>query len=164
VASEQTGSQRFEFALLVVLAGVAVFAGRGSKESRSSLAAEPTASVRVQAPRSSRASSTGSTSRPVTAAGEVQLLGPARTALRSGDTTTALSTLETYETRFPNGALHDQATLLKIEALVRRGELDKAKLAAEPLLRKNPDSPMANRAQALLAGTPAPPPSRVPRP
>jgi len=82
---------------------------------------------------------------------EVGLLDEVRRALSSGDTKTALSTLDRHSERFRVGVLQPEAAALRIQALVAAGNHAQAEAQAERFLSQYPDSPHARRVRALLA-------------
>src|SRR5262249_36945392 len=53
---------------------------------------------------------------------EIAVLDRARAALRAKDSATALAELDRHRLEFPGGALAQEATVLRIEALVARGD------------------------------------------
>jgi hypothetical protein len=84
---------------------------------------------------------------------EIAMLDRARKALGSGDASGALALLDAHSA---SGAkrLGAEATLLRIEALVRAGRRAEARALAERFVAANPTSALAERAQRLagLAG------------
>jgi hypothetical protein len=62
----------------------------------------------------------------------------------------SLTALGEHQRRFPQGALRDEATLLRVEALVNLGDLESARRLAEPLIASRSDAPIATRMRALL--------------
>jgi hypothetical protein len=82
---------------------------------------------------------------------EVAALDRARAALAGGDATGALSAIAAYERAFPRGALADEASMLRIEALARAGRRDDARTEAARWLARDPQSPHARRLRAILA-------------
>ncbi len=84
-----------------------------------------------------------------TMAEQVMLLDRARAtaSLRPDE---ALAALDTYASRFPGGELTDQAAVVRVEALVARGDRGTAERVAAPYLRRNDTSPIARRMRALL--------------
>ena len=81
---------------------------------------------------------------------EVALLQSAMGALRSGDASGALLTLEPYSERFPSGALQQEAEVLRIEALVTLGRRDAARTRAMDFKAKWPTSTHVMRVDALV--------------
>jgi outer membrane protein assembly factor BamD (BamD/ComL family) len=61
----------------------------------------------------------------------------------------ALAALRSYAREHPHGALRQEATLLRIEALHRAGDRARARALAERFLADNPNSPHAPRVRAL---------------
>jgi hypothetical protein len=82
---------------------------------------------------------------------EVGALDEARRALASGDPKWALQVLDTYELRVATPRLKPEATVLRVEALLSDGRLDRARELGEGLLAKNPDGAYAQRVRSLLA-------------
>lgn len=82
---------------------------------------------------------------------EITMLEEARRALSAGAPARALSILDTYVARFPHGTMGPEATLVRIEALVKAGDRPAAERAAEALGASNPDNPYRSRVHALLA-------------
>jgi hypothetical protein len=85
-------------------------------------------------------------------AGEVALLDQARNALVSGDPSRALLILDTYEGAQVGTTLSAEAALLRIEALVQRGDSVRAATLAQQFLRANPKSPVADRMRSIIQG------------
>jgi hypothetical protein len=86
---------------------------------------------------------------------ELRALEPARRAIRAGDAAAALEALDGYAARFPAGVLAQEATVLRIEALLARGDAgDRARAErwADELAARYPDSPHVVRARHLLRG------------
>jgi hypothetical protein len=82
---------------------------------------------------------------------EITMLEEARRALSAGEAARALSILDTYVARFPHGTMAPEATLVRIEALVKAGDRPAAARAAEALDASDPDNPYRSRVRALLA-------------
>jgi hypothetical protein len=85
---------------------------------------------------------------------EVALLDQAREALVKGDALRALSILDGYEAGKIGTTLSAEATLLRIEALVQRGEAARASALAQQFLRANPQSPVADRMRSIIQAAP----------
>jgi outer membrane protein assembly factor BamD (BamD/ComL family) len=81
---------------------------------------------------------------------EVEALDEARRAL-SSDPEAALAAIDAYHSRFEGGALGHEATVLRIEALVRAGQSERARAAGAAFLARHPSSPLAQRVRNLLA-------------
>jgi hypothetical protein len=84
-------------------------------------------------------------------AAEVSLLDAARAALRGGDAPAALRGLDGYRTQFPNGALANEASVVRVETLLATGRRDEAAGEAARFLARNPPGPFADRVRALMA-------------
>jgi outer membrane protein assembly factor BamD (BamD/ComL family) len=81
---------------------------------------------------------------------EVALLDRARNALVTGDPSRALFILDSYEHAKVGTTLSAEAALLRIEALVQRGETPRAAALAKEFLRAHPQSPVADRLRAII--------------
>jgi hypothetical protein len=88
-------------------------------------------------------------------ADEVAALDVAREALAAGDAGRALRALDQHDQRFAGGMLGPEATVLRIEALLLRGDRASATRLGEAFLAAHPRSPHASRLRSLL-GAPAP--------
>jgi hypothetical protein len=111
----------------------------------------PSAAAPAHAPNPSSTSS----ARPSLEA-EIEALGAARRALDSGDAAGTLARLDRYAHDFPRGALSQEATVLRIEALSRAGRTAEARALGKRFLAQNPQSPHASRIRSLLGDTAAP--------
>jgi outer membrane protein assembly factor BamD (BamD/ComL family) len=78
------------------------------------------------------------------------MLDQARSSIDHGDPAQGLSILDAYASRFPHPIMGPEASILRIEALVKTGDHAGAKRAGEAFLRANPTSPYAPRVQSLL--------------
>jgi hypothetical protein len=84
-------------------------------------------------------------------AAEVAALDGARNSL-ADDPDAALAALEAYNSKFKKGgALSQEAEVLRIEAMMRAGEQEKARALASAFLAKHPSSPLAQRVRSLVA-------------
>jgi outer membrane protein assembly factor BamD (BamD/ComL family) len=81
---------------------------------------------------------------------ELHTLDQARAALSNGSPAQALALLDAYALRFPHASMKPEATVLRIEALERAGDLSAATRVAQAFLRSNPSSPYASRIRSLL--------------
>jgi hypothetical protein len=77
---------------------------------------------------------------------EIAALDAARSALRAGDPPAALNHLSRVE----GGMLADEATLIRIQALVSSGDVAGARQVAAAFLSAHPQSPFAGRIRAAL--------------
>jgi hypothetical protein len=82
---------------------------------------------------------------------QVSALDAAHRALASGDAASAIRQLDDYEARFPEGALFEEAEVLRVEALVATGDRAAAERAGQRFLAAHPNSPHAARVRALIA-------------
>ncbi len=87
---------------------------------------------------------------------EVAALQVARTALSAHDAGGAIAALDRYKSRFPAGRLTPEATVLRIDALVERGDRAQATALAERFESANPKSPYAERVRSILNRSKAP--------
>lgn len=104
-------------------------------------AVAPKASVSVRPPPVSEAD---------TLPRELEALDRARAALRRGDATRALALLDDYATRFPKPHLRVESRVLRIEALVLRGQNDTAVRLGKEFLAREPNGPYARRVRSLI--------------
>lgn len=103
---------------------------------------------------------------PVTAApsggslpAEIAALDRARRSLESGDPAQALAQADAYEARYPSGTFSEEAEVVRIEALVKRGDRTRAASVGQRFLAAHPASPHAPRIRAILSpSNPASPP------
>jgi outer membrane protein assembly factor BamD (BamD/ComL family) len=86
----------------------------------------------------------------------VALLDKARAALAAGDTGDALRTVDDYDARFPGGSLWQEATVLRIEALLHQGKQREAADLADRFLGSQPKSPYAAKIRGMLDAQPVP--------
>jgi hypothetical protein len=77
-------------------------------------------------------------------------LEAARAALVRSDAAAALAALDRYDRSFPGGALRTEATMLRVEALLARGDTKAAQDLARGLLALDPAGPHARRLRTLL--------------
>jgi len=88
---------------------------------------------------------------------ELAVLDEARKALAS-DPTRALSLVDQHDKSFPGGALAQESTVLRIDALARLGRTSEAKSLAQTFLAAHPDSPNAPRVRKIIDTTSNPNP------
>jgi hypothetical protein len=94
---------------------------------------------------------------PMSLGDEVAALDGARRALSAGDANAALVALDAYQRAARRPRLGNEATLLRIEALLRAGRRSEAIVLAQSFADRNPTSPLADRARALTATDPPTP-------
>ncbi len=82
---------------------------------------------------------------------EVAAIKSAKAALASGNAAQALRELDGYKTRFPRGRLAQEATVVRIEALIREGDASAAESLAERFLASHANSPYATRVRTLIS-------------
>jgi hypothetical protein len=81
---------------------------------------------------------------------EVKALEDAQGALNAHDPDGALRILDQYHARFPNGTLGGEETVIRVQALLARGDREKATALANAYATAHPDTPYARRIQALV--------------
>ncbi|WP_437653497.1 hypothetical protein [Sorangium sp. So ce1182] len=84
---------------------------------------------------------------------QVAIIDRARDALGTGDAAGCLSELDAYDRRFPRSAMGEEATVLRIEALIRLGDRARAADLGQRFLASRPTSPHAAGVRALLGAT-----------
>ncbi len=82
---------------------------------------------------------------------EIQLLDQARSAVQNGESARALELLRSYDQRYPRGAFRQEVAVLRVEALERRGERERANDLARKFVAENPDSPHVERVERVTA-------------
>ncbi len=86
-----------------------------------------------------------------TLAEEVAAIKSAKAALASANATQALRELDAYKGRFPRGRLAQEATVVRIEALISMGNPVAAGTIADHFLASHADSPYAARVRTLVS-------------
>ncbi|WP_394829410.1 hypothetical protein [Pendulispora albinea] len=81
---------------------------------------------------------------------QMALVDAARAALAAHEPPRALSILDDLQRRFPNGALDEEATVVRIEALRAAGEHARAQTLARTFLDAHPGSTYARRVRSGL--------------
>jgi hypothetical protein len=114
------------------------------------LAATTTPAASASASPSPSASPAPSVSSESALASELAAIDLARRTLASGDPRRALGLLDDYAVRFPRGVLSAEATVLRIEALLRAGDRAAAQRLGARFLAANPTSAYVPRVQSLL--------------
>ena len=82
---------------------------------------------------------------------ELALVESARTALAKGDASGCLARLDEYDRRVQKGTFEREVAVMRIEALIARGDTARARSLGEAFLAESPNSPYANRIRTLLA-------------
>lgn len=88
-------------------------------------------------------------SKPVDLTEEIRLLDEARMALRTNNPARALTTLNRYLSQFPRGSFHQEASVLRIEALAMNGNKVQAAAEAKTFMAKHPGSPHVEKLTRL---------------
>lgn len=117
--------------------------------SATAVEAPPPSPRRADAP-GTMAPPTPSASSGSTLSAELAMLDEARAVTGAGEPARALSILDAYTERFPRGSMAAEATVLRIEALVRAGDRAAAQRSADAFLTSHPTSAYAERIRSLL--------------
>jgi hypothetical protein len=80
---------------------------------------------------------------------ELRAIERARLAVAARDGASAIETLDAYARDFPHGQLSQEATLLRLEALLDEGQRAQAEALAQRFLQEHPSSPLAQRVRSL---------------
>ncbi len=89
-------------------------------------------------------------SAPVSLSDELDALKVASSALAAGDSSGALAALDRYDRVLKGKKMRAEATLLRIEALSRSGQVGAASALAQQFVDKNPESPLVDRARSFV--------------
>ena len=81
---------------------------------------------------------------------ELEAIDNARRALAQGNAALASRLLDRYAARFPKPRLGAEATVLRIETLIARGDRAGASRLGKAFLQNNPKSPYARRVRSLI--------------
>ncbi len=84
---------------------------------------------------------------------ELEAIDNARKALAQGNPALASRLLDRYSARFPKPRLGAEATVLRIETLIARGDRGAASRYGKAFLQNNPKSPYARRVRSLIGDT-----------
>lgn len=82
---------------------------------------------------------------------ELDVLDRARRALAQGQSVNALRALNRHAARFPNGTFALEAELIRVQALVARGDMTAATALATRFLASHPSGPYADRMRSIVA-------------
>ncbi len=85
---------------------------------------------------------------------QVAAVDRARAALDAGDAARARHLVDSYEAEYPNGAVMQEAEVVRIEALVHEGNRAEADRVGKRFLSAYPKTPHAVRVRALLSYDP----------
>jgi hypothetical protein len=81
---------------------------------------------------------------------ELHSLDAAKARLEAHDANGAIAALDRHDREFPNGSLRAESAMMRIEALLARGDEAGAKARAKDLLAKDPNGPHAKRLRTIL--------------
>jgi hypothetical protein len=113
---------------------------------------EATPSSAVESPR--KRAESGSIGGAPSIAREIRTLDQVRGLLAKGEGRRALAELDRYRSEAPRGTLGQEATLLRIEALVVAGDKPAARRLAQKFLSEHPGTPHEKRVRALVGASP----------
>jgi hypothetical protein len=82
---------------------------------------------------------------------QIRLIDEANASLHGGDAKAALRTADVYSTKYPNGALGQEAAVIRIEALEQSGSHARAASLARAFLAKHPTSAHAKRLEGIAS-------------
>lgn len=82
---------------------------------------------------------------------EVMMLGRVRSALAANNPDEALRVLDQYHAQFPAGKMASEEPVLRVQALMAKGDRAQAKAVADAFVAQHPDSPFVSRVQQLVA-------------
>jgi hypothetical protein len=85
---------------------------------------------------------------------EIALIDDARAAVSAHADRRALAFVRQYEDKYPRGAFLPEATVLKVEVLVRLGRIAEAREIAKRFLAENGGTMLADRVTQAIASTP----------
>ena len=109
------------------------------------------------APAGATPNSTLASTRESAVSAELADIDRARRALTRREPAEALASLDAHDRRFGHPYFAQEATVLRVEALVALADTDGARRVGEQLLRSEPASPYyAQRIRSLLRGSDAP--------
>ena len=101
-------------------------------------------------PRLSSSSDSVHAAPPPSLADEVAAIKAAKSALLAGSASDALHQLDAYRAHFPHGRLTQEASVVRIEALLKSGNPSAASAAGDRFLAAHADSPYAARVHTLI--------------
>jgi hypothetical protein len=81
---------------------------------------------------------------------QIQAIDAARAALAQGDYARGITLVDDYDRLHPNGVLEQEATLLRIEALMKSGDEARARDVASRFLAAHPKSAHAAKVRGLI--------------
>jgi len=113
---------------------------------------EPPASAPSEASAKGRAKSKPAAVASSSLSRELQVLKQAHDAIARGNPKGALSALDDYHARFPQGALGAEETVIRVQALLALGDRARATSIARQFSAAHPDSLYAQRVERLVSG------------
>jgi hypothetical protein len=119
-----------------------------SSTDRSIARSVPAGSARARPPAAS--ASAVATSDDYSIREQLARIDEARGALRRGDTASALRALDAYDRLFPDGALTQEATVVRVQTLLAAGDRAGAGVVERGFLAAHPSSPYAARIRAMM--------------
>ncbi|WP_438038074.1 hypothetical protein [Sorangium sp. So ce128] len=117
----------------------------------------PAAATSPPRPKSAAPRAGSAPGAPIDALGEqVAMIDRARDALAAGDAAGCLAALDAHDSKFPRSAMGEEATVLRIEALIRLGDRARAAELGQRFLASRPTSAHASGVRALLGAAKEP--------
>jgi outer membrane protein assembly factor BamD (BamD/ComL family) len=83
---------------------------------------------------------------------KLAILDRAARAIGQKNGAEALSRLDEHAARFPRGVLAPEASVLRVEALMVKGDREEAQALADRFVAAHPTSPFAEKARRLVGG------------
>jgi hypothetical protein len=81
---------------------------------------------------------------------EMRSLDGAKALLERGDAQGTLAALDRHDREFPGGSLRMESAMLRVEALLAKGDESGAKARARDLLAKDPNGPHSKRLRTIV--------------
>jgi hypothetical protein len=139
--------------------GLAVAAAPGAGPSRPTSSprrrsGSPAVAAMLPPPAASPSAPASLPSAPAAVSTEIQLLDAAQLALRGGDLARALALTSSHRDAYPRGAMTEEREAIAVEALVRLGRTDDARVRLASFVTRFPGSGYHARLQRLLSTAP----------
>ena len=81
---------------------------------------------------------------------QMAFIDSARTRLRQGDPRAALTVLDEYKRRYPEPAFREEATVLRVSALAKAGDVAEARRLGEAFLSTHPAELYSRRVEGIV--------------
>jgi TolA-binding protein len=83
--------------------------------------------------------------------GELASVDQAREALSKGNAARALRILDDHDARYPNGSLAQEATVVRVQALLMQGNIPRATAVGRSFVDAHPESPYAAQIRRIIS-------------